>query len=92
MKDLYKAADSPDKPDKPEPKWIEVQRAVFTDSSFADRMIQRMALTTVRIPIVRKAIAGAKYKFTIDSEEVNVEAGKTVILDLVSSLMITPQL
>lgn len=85
MKDLYRAADSPPSTIMSEPKWIEVQRAAFSDSSYADEMIQLMAQATVQIPIVRKAIVTHKYSFkTANLGTVEVKKGETVILDLVS--------
>ncbi|KAH7141556.1 putative prostaglandin G/H synthase 2/cyclooxygenase 2, pgh2/cox2 [Dactylonectria estremocensis] len=85
---LYRAADSPPLAIQPEPKWIEVQRSAFGTSSNADKeleqMIQVMAQATVRLPIVRKAIATDKYAFgwTMEGKKVEVKKGETVILDL----------
>lgn len=91
MKDLYRAADSTPLTIKSEPKWIEVQRCVFSTSSNADgdleQMVQLMAQATVRLPIVRKATTTDKYEFgwTTKGRKVQVKKGETVILDLVSS-------
>ncbi|KAK8929096.1 hypothetical protein H634G_03383 [Metarhizium anisopliae BRIP 53293] len=88
MKDLYRAADSTPLTIQSEPKWIEVQRCVFSTSSNADRdleqMVQLMAQATVRLPIVRKATTTDKYEFgwTTKGRKVQVKKGETVILDL----------
>lgn len=92
MTELYKAADAPPLTIWSEPRWIKVQRAAFSTSSNADKdleqMIQLMTQTTVRLPIVRKAIAPGKYAFgcTTNGKMDEVKKGDTVILDLVSSI------
>ena len=91
MRELYRAADSMPFTIASEPKWIGVQRCVFSASDSAHRdleqMVQLMAQATIRLPIVRKAIATDNYEFgwAANGEEVEVKKGETVILDLVSS-------
>ncbi|KAK3380521.1 putative prostaglandin G/H synthase 2/cyclooxygenase 2, pgh2/cox2 [Lasiosphaeria ovina] len=89
MQELYRAADSP--PPQSEPKWIEVQRCVFSTSSNADKDLEQMIRlrteATVRLPIIRKAIATDKYAFgwTTNGEKVEVKEGETVILNLAAA-------
>ncbi|KAF4992647.1 hypothetical protein FGRMN_7048 [Fusarium graminum] len=94
MKELYAAADG--KHDK-EPRWIALQRCVFSTSENAqtelERKIQLMAQETVRLPILRKA------ENQIDSLElpslpgddgakvnVKIKKGDTIVLDLSKAL------
>jgi hypothetical protein len=90
MRELYSAADAPPLTAKTEPQWIKVQRAVFSKSRNAERdlerMIQLMAQSAVRLPIMRKAVVTDEYaiELTTNVRKVEVKKGDTIILDLVS--------
>lgn len=95
MRELYKAADSD--PPQPEPGWIGVQDRVFnTDKSKTssdvdkelEKMIQARTDAVVRLPIIRKAITPDTYAFGGAGhlgKDVEIKAGETVVLDVVSS-------
>ncbi|KAM0812769.1 putative Prostaglandin G/H synthase 2/cyclooxygenase 2, pgh2/cox2 [Seiridium cardinale] len=87
MEGLYRAADSPPSAIKSKPEWIKVQEsALRNDDKVLEEMIQVMAQETVRLPIVRKAIAKGTYTFEGMKDGVKlkseIEEGQTVILDL----------
>ncbi|KAK6081877.1 Psi-producing oxygenase C (Linoleate diol synthase) [Seiridium cupressi] len=83
MEELYKAADSPPNTIESKPEWIKVQdSALRNDDKVLEEMIQVMAQETVRLPIVRKAIAKGTYTFEGMKPKVKIEEGQTVILDL----------
>ncbi len=82
MTELYKAADLPANDIPSTPRWITVQKLAFStvpqDQHELENMIQMTSQATVRLPIMRKAIARRQFPFG------NVEEGQMVILDLVS--------
>ena len=97
MKDLYQAADGVSPldngirtDDKEEPRWITLQKLVFSSSSSAadkeiEQLIQQVAQATVKLPIVRKATATGTYIFDVSKggkKTVEIKKGETVILNL----------
>ncbi|KAK8017843.1 hypothetical protein PG993_014169 [Apiospora rasikravindrae] len=85
MEDLYMADDSPPPTDGSEPKWVELQKCVFSgkgkDDKKLEKMVQSMAQAKVRLPIVRKAIETDDYHFE-GAKPVKIEKGDIVILNL----------
>lgn len=87
MTDLYKAADlsAANASDESKPEWITVQKLAFgttlEDRKKLEQIIQKTSQASVRLPVPRTATVSQDCPFG------HVEAGQTVILDLVSSPM-----
>lgn len=88
MTELYEAADTPVNDIKTTPRWITVQKLAHSgaarDQKKLEKIIQTTAQATVRLPILRTAVATLKHP-------IHVKEGQTVILDLVSLLQLAPQ-
>jgi hypothetical protein len=90
LEEMYEAANPHKQPRKHpngKPAWLTVQELAFKDDEKSvlelQRLVEHAERKSIKLPLVRVALKERKY--TDDNgKEWKVEAGKTVILDIVS--------
>ncbi|KXJ89872.1 putative prostaglandin G/H synthase 2/cyclooxygenase 2, pgh2/cox2 [Microdochium bolleyi] len=71
------------------PQWPAIQ-ALALDSSPAafaklETLVKSMVQKKVRIPLIRRALKEGDYKFSFDTEDVHIDEGQPVVLDLTAA-------
>ncbi|KAH7029662.1 uncharacterized protein B0I36DRAFT_364173 [Microdochium trichocladiopsis] len=72
-----------------EPQWPAIQALALNGSTDAfaelETLVKRMVQKKVRIPLIRRALKAGDYKFTFDTDDVHIDEGQPVVLDLTAA-------